>query len=151
MKFNDSVIGIVAIVAGGAVISGTFGFQELPGQQFGSAFFPRIIGGALIITGLIQVIFAKSSPIMTLPTWIRGSAAYRASAVVLVTVLWLAVAAHLGFLLSTSLIIFGLSIVAGGRVAIALGVAVTMSALLYAIFGIILRIPLPRGVIEALL
>jgi hypothetical protein len=44
-----------------------------------------------------------------------------------------------------------LSIVVGGRVAIALGVAVTMSALLYAIFGIILRIPLPRGVIEALL
>lgn len=151
MKFNDSVIGIVAIVAGGAVISGTFGFRELPGQQFGSAFFPRIIGGALIITGLIQMIFAKSSPIMTVSTWIRGSAAYRASAVVLVTVLWLAVAAHLGFLLTTSLIIFGLSIVVGGRVAIALGVAVTMSALLYAIFGIILRIPLPRGVIEALL
>ena len=33
------------------VIAGTLGFRELPGQQFGSAFFPRIVDAMAIFAG----------------------------------------------------------------------------------------------------
>ena len=52
MQINDRIIGLLAILGGIAVIIGTLGFREIPGQQFGSAFFPRLLGGALILCGI---------------------------------------------------------------------------------------------------
>lgn len=46
MKLSDQVIGLLTILAGKAIIAGTFGFREVPGQQFGSAFFLRNIAAA---------------------------------------------------------------------------------------------------------
>ena len=45
MRFNDAVIGVVLLVFGAAVfIHSQLSFPGLPGQNYGPAFFPSILG-----------------------------------------------------------------------------------------------------------
>ena len=149
MKLNDRLIGALAIVAGIAVISGTFGFRDIPGQQFGSEFFPRIIGVAIIGVGILQVLLARSGPAFTWPDWVKGPAVVRIFSVLGLSLAWLFTVDSLGFLLATGLLISVVSVVAGGRLLVALGVGVVATAVLYTVFALLLRVPLPRGVLEA--
>ena len=44
MRVNDAVFGIVFMIAGAAIAVEAQSFPPVPGQQYGSAFFPRLIG-----------------------------------------------------------------------------------------------------------
>lgn len=148
MKLNDRLIGILAILGGIAIISGTFGFREIPGQQFGSAFFPRIIGVVAMLAGLVQIFTANGGPAVTIPAELRGRGVFVAAAVLIGIVLWILLAPLLGFLLITPLLIFTLAMIMGGRALPALAVSIGVTVLFYLIFSSLLRVPLPRGMIE---
>lgn len=151
MKFSDRWIGILAILGGLAIISGTFGFREVPGQQFGSGFFPRIVGGAAILTGLIQILIATPAPALRIAPELRSRDALLKLGVLGAVIFWLLAVNSLGFLLTTTIIAFALAVALGARPLPALAVSAGLSLLLHAIFGVLLRVPLPRGVIEGLL
>lgn len=149
MKLNDRLIGALTIVAGIAVISGTFGFRDIPGQQFGSAFFPRIIGVALICTGFVQALNAAAGPAFTRPAWVKGQAVARIIAVLTASLVWLVLVNTLGFLLTTGLLVTTVSVIAGGRLPVSLGVGIVATGVLYTVFALLLRVPLPRGLLES--
>lgn len=151
MQLNDRLIGALAVCGGIAVIAGTFGFRELPGQQFGSAFFPRIVGAALIMTGLVMVVIRTQEPWIRVPDLLRGRAKWQVAAALLAVVVWVVVSPLLGFIAATTLMIWALILVAGGRVIPAALTALVMAGLLYFVFGVLLRVPLPFGAIERLL
>lgn len=148
MKLGDRWIGILAILGGLAIISGTFGFREVPGQQFGSGFFPRIVGGAAILTGLVQILIATPAPALRIAPELRSRDALLKLAVLAAVIFWLLTVNMLGFLLTTALVALALSLVLGARPLPALAVAAGLSVLLHVIFAVLLRVPLPRGVIE---
>ena len=149
MKFNDRVIGILAILGGIAIISGTFGFREAPGQQFGSGFFPRIVGAAAMLAGLVQVLAARDrGPWIRIAPELRSRDAFLKLGVLAAVVFWLLTVQMLGFLLTTTLV---LSVAMGARPLPATGVAAGLAALLWLVFGMVLRVPLPRGLIEGLM
>lgn len=151
MQLNDRLIGALALCGGIAVIAGTLGFRELPGQQFGSAFFPRIIGGALILTGLAMQIRPAPGPWMHWPDILRGQAAGQVAAALVAVIVWTVLAPYAGFIATTTLLIWALILIAGGRVLPAAATAVGMAVLLYGVFGLLLRVPLPFGPVERLL
>lgn len=148
MRLSNHIIGLAAILGAAGIVYGTLGFREIQGQEFGSAFFPRITAGALALTGLALIITSPRSRSFSLPDWAFSSAGLRALALPVAGVAWVFAAPMIGFLLATALMIFVLAVVAGGRPIIALGVALGCSVLLHLIFGVLLRIPLPRGIAE---
>jgi len=151
MQLNDRLIGLLALCGGVAVIAGTFGFRELPGQQFGSAFFPRIVGFALILTGLALATMPAGGPWLRWPDLLRGRAKWQVAAALLAVIAWVLLAPSLGFVATTFLLIWGLILVSGGRPLAAAVTALVMAAVLYAVFAVLLRVPLPLGAVERLL
>lgn len=151
MKISDRAIGILAILGGFAIIYGTLEFRSIPGQQFGSAFFPTILGVVAICAGIAQLIVAERTTLIQFADWMKGPLVFRGLSVVVASFIWLLASDFLGFILSTTLLIFGLSLAAGGKVHIAALVGLGMTSVLYIIFGSILRVPLPHGFIENIL
>lgn len=148
MKINDRLIGLLAIIGGIAIICGTFGFREIPGQQFGSGFFPRIVGGVVIFVGVVQILIATPAPLVQIGEELRSRDALLKLGVPASVIFWLLTVNSLGFLLTTMIVALVLSVALGARVLPALVTAVGLSAMLYLIFGVLLRVPLPRGMIE---
>lgn len=148
MKISDRAIGIIAILGGLGIIYGTLDFRSVPGQQFGSAFFPIIVGTVAICSGIAQLLLAKSAPLIEFADWMKGPLLFRGLSVVLASFIWLFASDFLGFILTTTLLIFGISLAAGGKAHIAILVGVGMTSILYIVFGSILRVPLPHGIIE---
>lgn len=151
MKLSDRLIAAIAVAGGCAIIAGTFGFREVPGQQFGSAFFPRVTGAATILVGFAQIAVAQGGPTLVPPVWMRTRGAWSALGVVAAVVAWLLAAPLLGFLLTTALMIGLLSLLLGGRPLTAFAVGAGGAVGFHLIFVTLLRVPLPRGLIEAAL
>lgn len=152
MQLDDRLIGMVAIIGGVAIIAGTFGFREIPGQQFGSALFPRIVGAALMFTGVVLFLTAKNSGSwISFPAWMRGKLALSSIAVLAAGIFWLLAAPHLGFMATTFVTMAALMVLAGGRLWASFLISAGMTVLLHLIFGILLRVPLPFGFLERLL
>ncbi|WP_340107374.1 tripartite tricarboxylate transporter TctB family protein [Pikeienuella sp. HZG-20] len=151
MELNDRIIGLLTVLAGVLIFTGTLGLREVPGQALGSAFFPRIIAGVFVLTGAALIATAAPAPYLRLPKWMRGGGGVAAAGVVAAVICWIAAVEALGFLLATWILISSLAVLLGGRIWIALIVAAGATALFHMIFVELLRVPLPRGVIEALL
>lgn len=151
MRLGDRVIGLLAILGGCAILYGTLGFREVPGQQIGSAFFPRLVGGAAILAGVVQIALAAGGPLLALPGWSGPRGVVSALSVVAAAALWLVLAGSLGFLATTALVVAALALVLGARPLPALALGSGAAAALHLIFAVALRVPLPRGPIEAML
>lgn len=152
MQLDDRVIGVAAVIGGIAVIAGTFGFREVPGQQFGSAFFPRIVGSALMVVGAVLCLSAKGhGPWVAIPGWWKERSAFSSIAVLAAGIFWLLAVQHLGFLATTFVTMTILMVSAGGRLLISLLISAGMTLLLHLVFAILLRVPLPFGFLEKLL
>ena len=149
MQFSNRIIGLVAILGAAAIVYGTLGFRAVPGQQFGSAFFPRITAGCLGLTGLALIVTSPPGPWVTVPDWMRSPQVVKAAALPLGGLAWVLAAPALGFILATFLLIFALILVAGGRALAGVAVAAVLTMILHAVFGVLLRIPLPFGLVEA--
>lgn len=74
MTLNDRLIGLLAVLGGAAMIWASFGFREIAGQLHGSSLFPRIVGTALILTGVAIAVPAprgetpvRLSPLLRVP------------------------------------------------------------------------------------
>ena len=76
MRFNDAVLGFVILAFGAAVaLYADLTFPDLPGQEFGPAFFPTIIGAVLFGCRAILLIQGiakrKTVPLVELGEWAR--------------------------------------------------------------------------------
>ncbi len=151
MQLSDRLIGLIAIFSGAAVFVGTLDFREIPGQQFGSAFFPQILAIAFVTIGLILVLRRTQKMPFQWPVILRGKSGLQVALVLISVLIWVWLAPLLGFMLTTALIVFTQIVVAGGRVLIASLSASVVSLLLYLIFAVALRVPLPIGIIERLI
>lgn len=151
MKINDRLIGLLAILGGLAVITGTLGFREVPGQQFGSAFFPRLLGAALILCGVAFVATATNGPLLRIGEILKGRSGLKIATVLTAVIGWILVSPLLGFILTTSLLIAALALLAGGKLVPSAATGLGMAVILFLIFGQLLRVPLPLGVIESVL
>ncbi len=155
MRFNDAVIGIVLILLGAAVIWHTRGFPAMPGQKYGPDLFPNIIAGGLIIGGALLVAIGLRSglPAVRAGAWTRQPLLLANFFAVLAALLfYILLSDALGFLLTATLLLFGLiALFRRGHAPSSFAIALVAAVVIHQAFSRLLLVPLPRGVIETLI
>jgi tripartite-type tricarboxylate transporter receptor subunit TctC len=120
-------------------------FRGLESRQFGPMFFPKALLAALVLVllGLAATARREASP--TAPA--APGAGWRFAEVVLWIVLYLALAEWLGFIVTAGLLLLAHLLRLGTRPTVAFPLAAVLVPLVYHLFAVILRVPLPRGLL----
>ena len=155
MRLNDAVIGTLFILLAGAMIALTFSFPPFPGQKYGPSLFPRIIGSGIILCSallLVRGLKERAGGWLELAAWTRRPARLASFAIMLVAMLFYVLASEpLGFIITAFVIQLGLFLWFGVKPVTALIVAVLMTVLVQYFFGNLMRVPLPRGLLDSVL
>ncbi len=154
MRFNDAITGMVLLLFGAAVtIHSQLSFPGLPGQNYGPAFFPTIIGVALGGCGIILIIQGilkwHAAPLVVLGEWAKSPHHRNNLAAILASLLfYILVVDFLGFV-PTSLAITMLMMVRFGvRPLNALSMAAGSTLIIHTFFYKFLLVPLPWGIMQ---
>lgn len=155
MRFNDAVVGFALIVLAGAMIAMTFAFPPFPGQKYGPSLFPRIIGGGIILFSLLLMLRewrGGGRPLLVLDGWARQPRRLASFALMLAAMLFYILASEpLGFMPTAFLTQLVLFLWFGVRPVTALVVATAMTIAVQYFFGNLMRVPLPRGILDSVL
>jgi putative tricarboxylic transport membrane protein len=155
MRFNDAVVGTAFLLIAGAMIAMTFTFPAFPGQNYGPSLFPRIIGGGIVMCSLLLILREWRSggrPWLVLEDWARRPARLASFALMLgAMVFYLLASEPLGFIPTAFLIQLVLFLWFGVRPIMALIVAAVMTIAVQYFFGSLMRVPLPRGILDSVL
>lgn len=155
MRLNDGVFGVILILAGTAIFGQARSFPPVPGQTYGSALFPMIIGGVLAACGVVLTVKGirqrRTCPLVMFPDWLKRRRGVASLLFVIASLIfYIAAADSLGFALTSMAILFGLQLWLRVKPLPAVAVAILVTLVLGLGFGKLLRVPLPRGIIEGL-
>lgn len=152
MHFSDTVTGLVLLVAGIIVIWLSQGFPAMPGQDYGPALFPSLIGVGLGLCGLLLITGQRQGG-----SWFQGDPWIRSPhhlgnflAVLGALGFYILASGWLGFLPTGVLVLWGLSWKLQGRPLASLTVAVAVTLLIHTVFYRYLLVPLPWGLLTPL-
>jgi putative tricarboxylic transport membrane protein len=151
MRANDAISGLVLIVLSGAMIALTASFPDFPGQKYGPALFPRILGAGLIICGAILIwhgIVARraGAPWGEIAPWMREPRRLGSFLLTLgMLVLYILASETVGFIPIALVFLGSLFLWLGVRPLTAVITAVLATAAIQYFFASLLRVPLPRG------
>jgi putative tricarboxylic transport membrane protein len=128
-------------------------FRGLGTARFGPMFFPALLFAALTVVSVALVVFrprvaqnAEADAGADAPVYPPG-AAWRFAEVLLWIALYLAFAETLGFVLTAGVLLLVYLIRLGTRLLTAAAIAVLLVPAMYHVFAVILRVPLPRGLL----
>jgi len=158
VKFNDAALALLIGILGAAIILEASTFPEMAGMAYGPEFFPILLGiGFLICATFLAINAVRSaaagnrSPLLQLAPWFADKmAVLRVVTVLAVVIFFVAAANSLGFLLTTGIgALVSLTVLRAGTFQIA-SISVAFPLAAHFVFSSVLRVPLPRGVIEKL-
>jgi len=156
VKANDAVSGAVFVILAALIFFFTRGFSEMPGQDYGAAFFPRVIAVAMALLGtslIVQGLRTRAGhPWVETLDWMRSPRhAVNFALILAVLVFYILISDTLGFVLTSIIILFVLLMRLRGpatwRSSAAIDIVGTI--VIQQFFGQVLRVPLPWGVFEA--
>ena len=157
MRANDILSGLALIVFSLAMITLTLTFPDFPGQRFGPSLFPRILGVGLILCGAALVrngLVARhaGAPWLELAPWTsdpwRVTSFLGTLALLLVYIL---ASESIGFIPIALVFLLALFVWLGVRLVPAVLTAVVTTIAIHWFFSTMLRVPLPRGWLTAIL
>ncbi len=158
MKFSDAALALLVGILGAAIIIEASSFPEMAGMAYGPEFFPTLLGIGFLICAAFLAISAvraatagKQSQFVQLPAWFGDKWAVLRVLTMLAVVIFFVVAADsLGFLLTTGIgALVSLSVLRASKIQIA-SITVAFPLAAHLVFSSVLRVPLPRGIIEKL-
>ena len=153
MRFNDAVLGGILVLFGAFIIHEASTFPGLPGQSYGPAFFPTIIGVVLAACGAILIgrgiAQRKALAFVRFGAWASSPRHVVNFALVPVSlVAYILLADRIGFLPMSIGILSVLLFSFGCRMATSIGLAVGVTMLIHTVFYKFLLVPLPWGLLE---
>jgi putative tricarboxylic transport membrane protein len=158
MRFNDAVVGALLVLLAGAMIALTLSFPPFPGQKYGPSLFPRIIASGIILCSLMLIVRGvkthreQGTPWLVLDDWVSQPRRLASFALMLATMAFYLLASEpLGFIPTAFLIQLVLFLWFGVRAVTAVVTSVAMTLLVHWFFGSLMRIPLPRGILDSVL
>ena len=156
MRINDAIAGALLLVFGLAVAAMAMQFPAMPGQPYGAATFPVLIGAGFVLVALALIAKGilewRSLPGVDASDWGRsGRAWFRMALTVLLVILYIAFSDWLGFAVSSFLVLVVLFLALEVRPVLAVGIAVLATLVIQQAFGVLLRVPLPRSELLAFL
>ena len=156
MRIDDRLFGLLICVLGIAIIRHSAGFPGISGQYYGPAFLPTVIGWGLIACGLVLLgaglrRAGLRGAMLAFPDWVGSPRGLLGVAVMLgAIVAFVLLGDRIGFQILAFATLILLYLTAGRSlvrsVVAALGVTIVMELL----FGKLLRVPLPRGLLTEL-
>ncbi len=156
MKVNDAVIGVVLVLFALLMIWQTRSFPAMPGQDYGPALFPVLVGIGLIVTG--GILIAGGLARRRTEPWVGGGAWLRSplhlarfAAIVGGLLFYILASDRLGFIPTAILLLFGWLLLFRGRPLSSLVIALAVTAVVDYAFTHLLLVPLPLGVLQRLL
>ena len=142
----DRAFGIFLLLLGAYVIYGGLSIEvPFSYDPLGPKTFPVVLG--ILLSALSLFIIAKPEK----AHFPEGATRLNTVFIVILLVVYSFSFNYLGFLLSTALLVFFISKIFQGTTKQALGSAVGVSLSVYALFGILLEVPLPAGILGPLL
>jgi len=157
VRLNDAVIGVALILFALVMIWHTRTFPAMPGQNYGPALFPTLIGVGFIVTGVILTVSGLRrrdlEPLVDGGEWLRsGPHVINFLAVVGGLLLYILVSDWLGFILTSLLLLFGwLVLFRGGKPISSLAIALAVTLAVNYAFSQLLLVPLPLGLLQPLI
>ena len=151
MRANDTISGFVLIVLALAMMALTIHFPEFPGQKYGPALFPRILGVGVIICGIFVVLNGlrarrAGAPWLEIAPWVHEP--WRLGNFLLtlaMLLLYILVSETVGFILISLVFLGSLFLWLGVRPIPTLVITIAATLSIQYFFGTLLRVPLPRG------
>jgi putative tricarboxylic transport membrane protein len=153
MRFNSAVFGVVLLLFSAAMMAYTRTFPEMPGQDYGPALFPLLIGIALSICGVLLV-FQGIRSRRNVPLVVLGDWAYEPrqrvnfALVVAALIFYIAVSEYLGFVPTAFVILAVLLVRFGTPLVTSLSVAAAATLVIHTLFARFLLVPLPWGLLQ---
>lgn len=158
MRVNDAVLGLVLLLLASTMIWLTTDFPAFPGQDYGPALFPRLLGGGLMLCGLLLVARGLAARrrggaawVELAPWWFQPGPALSFLGMPLTVLIYLLLADRLGFIPLAFALLLALFLWFGERLARALPVALLATLLVHWFFSGMMRVPLPRGLLNEFL
>ena len=157
MRINDAVFGVVLLLFAAAMIWHARTFPEMPGQAYGPALFPQLIGAGFIATGLILLVGGlrrlRTQPLFAGGEWLRSRRHLAAFLAVVGGLLFYILASDwLGFVPTAVLLLTGwLVLLRGGRPLSSLAIAIVVTLVVNHAFTQYLLVPLPLGLLQPLI
>ncbi len=157
MKVTDALLGAFFVLFGGVVLWQAAQFPSFSGQPYGAALLPCLLAVGFMIAGGVLILRDLRARRVTAGPWIALVPDLRAGGApalwaVLANVLahvWLA--PSLGFLPVAVVGLVGLFVVLRVPVTQALVVALPVAVICWWLFAGLLRVPLPRGLLDGVL
>ena len=135
MRLNDALLGAVLIGFAGWVWWLTGFFPRFPGQDYGPNLFPRILAAGIGLCGAVRDP-ARLLSFLLLP----GAVLF-----------YIFFSDWLGFIPTAFVLLLTLFLWFRARPVVALPVAAGMTLLMHWLFAGLMRVPLPRGLMDSLL
>jgi putative tricarboxylic transport membrane protein len=157
MRANDAISGFVLLVLAAVMAALTIPFPDFPGQRFGPDLLPLILSGALSICGLLLIVRGRNArgqgeAWFTIAAWTAvPSKVLRFLLVLGALVFYIVATDALGFVPVSFVIILVLSMAFGARPLPALLSAVVATLAINYFFSTIMRVPLPRGLLDLMM
>lgn len=154
MRVNDAICGLVLIVFAAVMAALTIPFPDFPGQKYGPDLLPRVLAVLLTICGAVLLVRGlkarrQGEAWYTLPAWLAVPKRVLRFLLVIAALLFYIFASDpLGFLAVSFVIVAVLSIAFGAKPVWALTAAVVATVAINYFFGSIMRVPLPRGILD---
>jgi putative tricarboxylic transport membrane protein len=157
VRANDAITGLVIILLSAVMIALTASFPEFPGQKYGPALFPRLLGSGLIICGAILVwkgLAARraGAPWLDVAPWVRNPRHVTSFLLVCaLLVIYILAAETVGFIPMAFAFLAILFLWLGTPPIRALVIAAAATLAIYWFFATLLLVPLPRGWLDSIL
>ncbi len=163
MRFNNAVTGIVILGFSIFIIAVAQTFPIAPGEQVGPNVFPALIATGLgicaiflivdgILSGVRDVREGRKVKVVDVDRWVRDPGALMTVALIPASVLFYFFASEfLGFIPVSIIIMATLLIRLGRRVLSSLIIAAATTGVIQMVFGNVLLVPLPLGLLEPLI
>jgi putative tricarboxylic transport membrane protein len=159
MQLSDRVTGLFLVALGGVAAYAGSRLPPVPGQQIGPNVFPMVVGAGLVLCGALIALGvghqfeeqaeadldAHSAPSEAPPSaWWRGLLALVPPGLLVFYVL---AVDRLGFLVTAAVVVLAGVLALGGRLRLAVPLALVAPPMVHLIFAKLLRVPLPIGLI----
>jgi putative tricarboxylic transport membrane protein len=157
LRANDILSGLALIVFALAMMTLTLTFPDFPGQKYGPSLFPRILGAGLILCGVALMrnglaTRRAGAPWVELAPWTHDP--WRVTSFLLLLALllvYILASETIGFIPIALVFLLALFVWLGVRPAAAILTAVVTTIAIHWFFSTMLRVPLPRGLLNAIL